>query len=291
MPRDTAPRTARAPHRDGRPARKVIRSLADGRHSLVIVEPGQPLRLLLLHEGLDTDQDYASRAVWIEGLIICNDERGVVRISTDCSVTLVVGRRWTAKDLVFDATEDILRLVPAADATVVRRLLELCRHRISSGKMGATLLYLLMSDEQAQGCRDEGIRVAQLGISVLNDAQEPLLLHQARYRDGALLIGRDGTLLAVNVILRPTHASEHAVSPTKGTRHTSAARHTYDCPDILAFVVSADGPVTVFCDGMRVRDVKEPKTTDAIQALAASRRADISGLAQAQAARQSGNIE
>ncbi len=244
---------------DGLP-RKVIRSLADGRHSLVIVETGQPLRLLLLHDGLETDQDYASRAVWVEGLIICNDEHGVVRIVTDCSVTLVEGRRWTAKDLVFDATEDILQLVPAADAAVVRRLLELCRHKISSGKMGATLLYLLTEQEHAARYRDEGVRVAQLDVSVLNEAHESLLLHQARYRDGALLVGRDGTLLAVNVILRPTRASEQAVAATKGTRHTSAARHSYDCPDVLAFVVSADGPVTVFCDGMRIRDLKARNT-------------------------------
>ena len=256
---------------DGLP-RKVIRSLADGRHSLVIVEPSQPLRLLLLHEGLDTDQDYASRAVWIEGLIICNDEQGVVRIVTDSSVTIVEGRRWTAKDLVFDATEDIVQLVPAAEAPVVRRLLELCRHRISSGKMGATLLYLLTEEEQAAHYRDEGVRVAQLGVSVLNEAQEPLLLHQTRYRDGALLIGRDGTLLSVNVILRPTRASEQAVPATKGTRHSSAARHTYDCPDVLAFVVSADGPVTVFGDGVRIRDIRDRKTPEAVRALIDMRR-------------------
>ncbi len=251
-------------------AHKVIRSLADGRHSLVIVEKGRPLRLLLLHEGLDTDQDYASRAVWVDGVIICNDEHGVVRIVTDSSVTIVEGRRWTAKDLVFDAAEDIVQLVPAADGAVVRRLLGLCHHRISAGKMGATLLYLLANEEHAARYRDEGVRVAQLGVSVLNDGDEPLLLHQARYRDGALLIGRDGTLLAVNVILRATRASERAVPPKKGTRHTSAARHTYDCPDVLAFVVSADGPVTVFCDGARIRDLKGSDTR-AVPADAGSR--------------------
>jgi DNA integrity scanning protein DisA with diadenylate cyclase activity len=82
------------------------------------------------------------------------------------------------------------------------------------------------------------------------------VLHQARYRDGALLIGRDGRLIAVNVILRPTRASEQAVPATRGTRHTSAARHTYDRPEVLAFVVSTDGPVTVFSAGQRIADLK-----------------------------------
>jgi len=81
----------------------------------------------------------------------------------------------------------------------------------------------------------------------------------------------------VNVILRPTRASEQAVPPAKGTRHTSAARHTYDCPDVLAFVVSTDGPLTVFSDGQRIADLRRgvrAKTPAAIDELVASRRAE-----------------
>lgn len=241
---------------------EVIRSLADGRHSLVLVVKREPSRLLLLHEGVDTDQDYASRAVWIDGVIICNDDCGIVRIVTDSSVTLVEGRRWLAKDLVFEAAEDIVEVVPAANPAVVRRLLELCHHRFSPGKIGATLLCLLTDQEPIEPYRDEGIPVGSLGLSVLNEAEEPLLLHQTRYRDGAMLVASDGRLLAVNVIVRPTKASERAVQPMKGTRHTSAASHTYDCPHLLAFVVSADGPVTVFSDGCRIAELKmgEPQT-------------------------------
>jgi DNA integrity scanning protein DisA with diadenylate cyclase activity len=234
----------------------AVRSLADGSHSVVLVVKGEPPRLLLLRESMDTDQDYASHAVWVDGLIICNDARGTVRIVTDNSVTLVEGRRWIAKDLVFEAAEDIVQVVPAAKLDVVRRLLELAHHHISPRRIGATILYALNDDADASKHRDEGINVAGLGLSVLNEAEEPLLLHQARYRDGALLVGSDGRLLAVNVILRPSRASEQAVPVTKGTRHTSAARHTFDRPDVLALVVSTDGPVTVFSTGQRIADLK-----------------------------------
>jgi DNA integrity scanning protein DisA with diadenylate cyclase activity len=236
---------------------------------------GQPPQLLLLHERMDTDQDYASHAVWVDGVIICNDGSGTVRIVTDSSVTMVEGRRWIAKDLVFEAADDIVQVVPAADGEVVRRLLELSHHRISANKFGATLLYLLTDQPLTLRRRDEGIDVTTLNLSVLNPADEPLLLHQVRYRDGALLVGRDGRLLAVNVIMRPTRTSEEAVPVIKGTRHTSAARHTYDCPDMLAFVVSTDGPVTVFCDGQRIADLKHAafkKTAGTIEGLAALRR-------------------
>jgi hypothetical protein len=199
-------------------SRDVIRSLADGRHSLMLVVKAHAPQLLMLHEPMDTDQDCASHAVWVDGVIICNDGSGTVRIVTDSSVTMVEGRRWFAKDLVYEAADDIVQVVPAADGEVVRRLLELSHHRISPNKFGATLLYVLTENPITQRRRDEGVDVTTLRLSVLNAADEPLLLHQARYRDGALLVGRDGRLLAVNVILRPTRASEQAVAVTKGTR-------------------------------------------------------------------------
>src|SRR5439155_8702131 len=166
----------------------------------------------------------------------------------------------------------IVQVVPAADTEVVRRLLELAHHRMSPRRIGATLLYALTDRPAPTKRRDEGISVATLNLSVLDEAEEPLLLHQVRYRDGAVLIARDGRLMAVNVILRPTRTSEQAVPATKGTRHTSAARHTYDCPDMLAFVVSTDGPVTVFSDGRRIADLKRDarsKTPAAIDELIA----------------------
>ena len=256
---------------------EVVRSMADGVHSLVLVVEHEPPRLLLLHERMDTDQDYASRAVWIDGVIICNDAGGVVRIVTDSSVTLVEGRKWIQKDLVYEAAEDIAQVVPAADPMVVRRLLELSHHRFSPSGVGATLVYLLVDGPDVGHRRNHGVDVSAFQLSALNENEEPLLLQQARYRDGALLVARDGRLLEVNVILRPTRVSEHAVPVTRGTRHTSAARHTYDCPDVLAFVVSTDGPVTVFSDGERIADLKDharPKTRQVIDELIAARRAE-----------------
>jgi DNA integrity scanning protein DisA with diadenylate cyclase activity len=258
----------------------VIRSLADGQSTFVLVVKNEPLQLLLADERIDTDQDYASHAAWIDGLIICNNAEGTVRIVTVSSVTLVEGRRWIAKDLVFEAAEDIMEVVPASESEVVRRILEITHHRISPHRMGATLLYQLEQPARQTRRRDEGIALEMLGISVLNESEEALLLHQVRYRDGALLIDRSGRLLASNVILRPTKASEQAVPATGGTRHTSAARHTYDCPDVLAFVVSIDGPVTVFSDGLRIAQLKAtkplvaPKTPERVGELCALRRAE-----------------
>lgn len=237
----------------------VIHSLADGRQSLTVVVKGQPPQVVLLNEPMDTEQDFASHAVWVDGVIVANDSRGVVRIVTDSSITVVQGRRWMTKDLVYEAAEDIMQIVPSADPRVVRKLLELTHHRISPARIGATILYRLSDAAAPTKGRDAGVALAGVGLSVLDDAEHPIFVHLARYHDGALLVGRDGRLEAVNVIIRPSSASERAVPAMKGTRHTSAARHSHDVADVLAFVVSTDGPVTVFSGGHRVADLKKKK--------------------------------
>src|SRR4029450_8638542 len=121
------------------------------------------------------------------GVIICNDASGTVRIVTDSSVTMVEGRRWFMKDMVYEAAEDIIQVVPAADPAVVRRLLELSHHRISPNRFGATLLYVLTEQPLTQRRRDDGIDVTALDLTALNAADEPLLLHEAREREGGLL--------------------------------------------------------------------------------------------------------
>lgn len=238
----------------------LLRSCADGRKAVSLVAGDGPPRLLVFDEEVDTDQDYATRAAWLEGLIVANDESGVVRIVTDASVTLVEGRRWLSKDLVFEAAEEVIGVVPAANPAIVRRLLELCHHWASPEKVGTILLYLLSDVSETEPHwalhRTSGVDLQSLGLSIEHESDRPLIQHQLKHRDGATVFGRDGRLTRVNVILEPTLGSIRAVREHTGTRHLSAARHTYDRPDVLAFVVSVDGPVTVFSDGRMISELK-----------------------------------
>jgi hypothetical protein len=83
----------------------------------------------------------------------------------------------------------------------------------------------------------------------LNPADWPLIEHELRHTDGAVVVARGGRVLRKAVILNPSAAATKAVTVDGGTRHNSAGRHTYDRGDLLAFVVSADGPVHVYSDG------------------------------------------
>ena len=237
-------------------AEPVLRTVADGRHGFALVVKDQPLDLVLFESPKATDDDLAEVATRLKGIVVCNDAHGVVRIVTHDSVTLIEGRRWLARDLVRNVCHDISRIVPAANPAILGRLLAFCHREISASEHGAILLYVLTNQDDGSAYRESGIDIRELRLSIRDDEHNALIAHQVTYRDGALLFDPDGILITVNLILQPSGSSERAVGSIGGTRHTSAARHTYDCPNILAFVVSADGPVRVFSDGKEVGKLK-----------------------------------
>jgi hypothetical protein len=75
---------------------------------------------------------------------------------------------------------------------------------------------------------------------------------------GSALAGIDGILLRKGVILNPSQSSQAKVQTEGGTRHNSASLHTYDRPDFLSIVVSSDGPVSIFSDGLRASNLSLP---------------------------------
>jgi hypothetical protein len=75
------------------------------------------------------------------------------------------------------------------------------------------------------------------------------LRHVLAQVDGAAFVDSAGVLRRLGVRLIPSAASEGAVDPLGGTRHTSARRYSADDPDAIVVAVSEDGPVTVFRGG------------------------------------------
>jgi DNA-directed RNA polymerase subunit RPC12/RpoP len=47
-------------------------------------------------------------------------------------------------------------------------------------------------------------------------------------------------------------ATDKFVRNYSGTRHTSAAKYSFENPETIAVVVSADGPVSIFSDGNNI---------------------------------------
>ena len=103
-----------------------------------------------------------------------------------------------------------------------------------------------------------GSSLAAPRLSVAARHHYPALFAVLMQTDLATLVADDGIVTRLGVGLRSSSESEAVVLPEGGMRHRSAARYTWDHHHTVAFVVSEDGPVTVFRQGRPVAECGGP---------------------------------
>lgn len=229
-----------------------VRHAAEGTSILVGRWPGAPLHLLQLRVPLHTDEDCAALATRAGGLLLLSDAAGRLRVVCPRSVLHIDGGElWTRPHL--DEVIDALRgAAPQADVATLGSLARLACSHVSPARIGATLVYQAATGDEEAACFG-GVAIDRLDLNVNEPAHLSGILHQLEHRDGALVFGRTGALRRCGVILVPSSAALEAVgSVPGGTRHHSAAWHSYDRPDVLCFVVSKAGRVSVYSRGQEV---------------------------------------
>lgn len=99
------------------------------------------------------------------------------------------------------------------------------------------------------------IDVSASGITIADGTCFAALRSLLRQHDGAAYCSPDGQVLSIGTHLQYTKSAEQFIPQVGGTRHTSAQRHSFDEPRVVVFVVSEDGPVSVFSDGVKVTEL------------------------------------
>jgi hypothetical protein len=69
------------------------------------------------------------------------------------------------------------------------------------------------------------------------------------------MIGPKGDVLSVGHHLHASDKARNLVPETRGTRHTSARRYSFDEASVVVVTISQDGPVSIFSDGAFLGDV------------------------------------
>ncbi len=134
---------------------------------------------------------------------------------------------------------------------MLANIVELCTHWLGAGRVGATLVWSLSGDPR---------QLARVGMGAAVEIPRLDLSHRAHFaallnaplavRPGCARRPR-GIIGTVGVQLRSSERSRN-LGPFLGTRHTSALRFTADEQSTLVFVVSSNGPLSVFCRGERL---------------------------------------
>jgi hypothetical protein len=166
---------------------------------------------------------------------------------------------WSSRPYAESRLAELRRYTGRGSIAVTANLLDLCVHLLSDRGIGATLVWLLDARESvppALASRQGSVPPAELSVARTEHLEA--LAGLLAGVDGACLVAEDGRVLRVGAHLAATEEARELVPAEDGTRHTSARRFSFDEPYALVFVVSVEGRVTVYSDGVNVLYVHAP---------------------------------
>ena len=231
---------------------EACRTFADGRSTYVVHAPGRPPRIACFDRSYQYETDVVRVQQATGAWIVQRTVLGVVRFFTDRGVTEWDGRNWRLRLAARHHLYSVSSAIPEAPLPVIEGLLELAIHWLSPAHIGATLVIDVAPHRDDLGHLDVDASRTAPDLHVDRRHHYPALFAVLRQTDLATVIGPDGRVERLGVGLRSSTEAEHAVPQDRGMRHRSAARYTFDHAHTAAFVVSEDGPVTVFRGGRPV---------------------------------------
>lgn len=229
------------------------RRFADGRSTFLVRRPDGPPLLACFRRSIQYEADLVELQAATGASVIQRTVLGVPRLFTDHGVIEWNGRSWVNRPTAQVLLATIDRIVAGAPRRVLEGILDLCVHWLSPSRIGATILYDFDPRHDDGPSLDLDAAIETPALSVITRHHYPALFASLMQTDLATLVGPDGSVRNLGVGLRSSPESELAVAQERGMRHRSAARYTWDHHHTIAFVVSEDGPVTVFRQGTPVR--------------------------------------
>ncbi len=232
----------------------LIRTLADGRRTLLVKAAGGIPELWRLEHPCETELDLLDLARATKGLVLKRIESGLVSLIFDGWAYTVRGREWLVRRPISEMTDAVRQVAPGLLGGA-QPLLELCCYVLSPKNLGATFVLFLREPAEAETApwaRSPDIRLLSLDLGV--PESYPQIVHLARHNDGAFLVDPQCRIRSLGAHLTYTSRAEELIGAHGGTRHTSAKRYSFEHAAAVVFVVSEDGHVSVFSDGVRVAD-------------------------------------
>jgi DNA integrity scanning protein DisA with diadenylate cyclase activity len=233
------------------------RRVSDGCHSFSLFKKGQFRGVFIPKYAAYTELQLVQLQQALQAVICTTDTSGVTKLFCNAGIFIHQYRSWQKKPSVNSALQSICRCAPQVDTETLKNLLEFCFHDLSSQKIGATLVWCLAEPtlEETENMKPN-FTLSHIDTRVGSDRSVAILRHLLTYTDGAAILDAQARAIGVGAQLKYSETSKQLIEARAGTRHTSAQRFSYDFSKGIVFVVSSDGPVTIFSDGMSVTDLK-----------------------------------
>ncbi|HEY9300362.1 MAG TPA: DNA integrity scanning protein DisA nucleotide-binding domain protein [Phormidium sp.] len=233
------------------------RRVADGCYSFSIFKSGQFQSVYMPKYAAYTELQLVQLQQELDAIIGITDANGITKLFCKSGLFIHQYRSWQKKPCINRALHNILRCAPQAKAETLKNLLEFCFHDLSPRKIGATLVWCL-TEPSIEEWEDmsPNFMLEEIETQIGSDRSVAVLRHLLTYTDGAVILDAQARAIGVGAQLKYSEASKRLIEAHTGTRHTSAQRFSYDFSKGIVFVVSSDGPITVFSDGMSVTDLE-----------------------------------
>lgn len=225
------------------------RRFSDGRSAFIVRRADGATQLACFRRTIQYEADLVDIEQSTGAAIVQRTLTGVTRVFTPTGVVEWNGHRWRHRPSARVYLPAVRAAVPEASPKLLQGLLDLAVHWLSPARIGATFLLDLEPKRHDDHGLDESAALPSPSLSVLERHHYPALFAVLAQTDLATLVSGHGDVGALGVGLRSSIDSESAVRLESGMRHRSAARYTWDHHHTVAFVVSEDGPVTLFRHG------------------------------------------
>ena len=237
-----------------------LRSLADGRRTFVAYMGNLEPKLAILERAIGDETRLLELARMADGLVIKREVSGGVRLAQGGDIWLVENRNWDRKFGILehmDLVQNCLGFMPSQLYSTLLPLLRLTYYFLSSRNIGTTLVWRVREpvERTIEGLSDKGLYVKEMDLSTNDESEYSVIEHLLKYRDGAAIIGPTGNIEYVGTHLMYGDDAAEKIQPDGGTRHTSAKRFSFEHDETVVFVVSQDGPVSIYSDGYKVTEM------------------------------------
>ena len=238
----------------------ALRTLADGRRTFVVYSGNSAPKLLVLDNAISDEIRLLELSDLAEGIAIKRDISGTVRIAQDGSLWLVENRRWDCKLPIFEHVHLVQECLVSMPRSLHRSMVSLLRmtyYTLSSRNVGTTLVWRVKGPEQLvlNGLSTTGLDLRELNLSVNDESALSRIEHLLKYNDGAVIVSPEGVIEYLGAHLLYKEDTATKISEDGGTRHTSAKRFSFEHSEAIVFVVSQDGPVSIYSDGYKVTEM------------------------------------
>jgi hypothetical protein len=248
-----------------------LRRLADGDQSFLLrVGDRADLVLLPARSAGEADVVRLRRRLGPEARIVQRDRQGGLRVLGPTGIVVWDGTSWWNKPYADQYARAVKRSAPSCSTATLTAILDFCVHSVGPAPAGAILVWAL--DGATCGRIRSRSRLRSPKPLPQLSLQDPLahgaVRHLLAQVDGATLIDPDARLLETGIYLASSLAAHEFVhlASGRGTRHAAGKRFSYDEERVIVFVISEDGPVTVFSDGSTVAsiDLRAAANVDAV---------------------------